>query len=142
MFRSNAIVSRIFRGSTESTAIQFIRYTAVGGLAFLVDFSCLFFLTSYLNVYYLFSAAIAFILGLFTNYSLSVRWVFSNRKIKSNALEFVIFAGIGVGGLALNELFIWFFTEVILLHYLLSKACSTVFVYVYNFVVRKFTLFS
>jgi putative flippase GtrA len=56
--------------------------------------------------------------------------------------EFFVFALIGLGGLLLNEVFIWFFTEVLLLFYLVSKAISTVLVYLYNFLVRRLVLFS
>ena len=114
----------------------------MGGCAFAFDFSCLFFLTSYCHVHYLVSAAIAFLVGLAVNYALSVAWVFSRRRMNSRMSEFVVFALIGLGGLLLNEAFIWFFTEVVLLFYLISKVISTVLVYLYNFLVRKYVLFS
>ncbi len=134
--------SVLFRNGTNNTAVQLLRYTVVGGCAFAFDFSCLFFLTSYCHLYYLVSAAIAFLVGLAVNYILSVAWVFNRRRMDSRLSEFVVFALIGLGGLLLNEVFIWFFTEVLLLFYLVSKAISTVLVYLYNFLVRKFVLFS
>jgi len=132
----------LFTNGTDSTAVQFLRYTLVGACAFAFDFSCLFFLTSYCHVYYLISAAIAFLVGLAVNYALSVAWVFNRRRMNSWFSEFVVFALIGLGGLLLNEVFIWFFTDILLLFYLLSKAISTVLVYLYNFLVRKYVLFS
>ncbi len=134
--------SVLFRNGTNNTAVQLLRYTVVGGCAFAFDFSCLFFLTSYCHLHYLVSAAIAFLVGLAVNYILSVAWVFNRRRMDSRLSEFVVFALIGLGGLLLNEVFIWFFTEVLLLFYLVSKAISTVLVYLYNFLVRKFVLFS
>lgn len=139
---SGATLSRLLKGTTDNTGIQFVRYTVVGGCAFIVDFSCLFVLTSYCHIHYLLSAAFAFILGLTVNYLLSITWVFNKRKMRSMWAEFSLFAAIGVGGLLLNELFMWFFTEVVLFYYLISKAVSTVLVYIYNFGVRKLTLFS
>ena len=132
----------LFTNGTDNTAVQFLRYTLVGACAFAFDFSCLFFLTSYCHVYYLISAAIAFLVGLAVNYALSVAWVFNRRRMNSWFSEFVVFALIGLGGLLLNEVFIWFFTDILLLFYLLSKAISTVLVYLYNFLVRKYVLFS
>jgi putative flippase GtrA len=136
------VFSVLFRNGTNNTAVQLLRYTVVGGCAFAFDFSCLFFLTSYCHLHYLVSAAIAFLVGLAVNYILSVAWVFNRRRMNSWLSEFVVFALIGLGGLLLNEVFIWFFTEVILLFYLVSKAISTVLVCLYNFLVRKFVLFS
>ena len=137
-----SVFSVLFRNGTNNTAVQFLRYTVVGGCAFAFDFSCLFFLTSYCHLHYLVSAAIAFLVGLAVNYILSVGWVFNHRRMNSRLSEFVVFALIGVGGLLLNEVFIWFFTEVLLFFYLVSKAISTVLVYLYNFLVRKVVLFS
>jgi putative flippase GtrA len=57
-------------------------------------------------------------------------------------VEFLVFAGIGVIGLGLNELIIWFFTARIGLHYLASKIVSTVAIYCWNFFARKVALFS
>lgn len=127
---------------TDSTLIQLFRYTFVGGIAFAIDFGSLYVLTEFFDIYYLVSAAIAFLLGLTTNYSLSVLWVFDKRSVKSRWVEYGIFGFIGLIGLGLNELFIWFFTEEVHLHYLLSKIISTFVVYFWNFFARKLTLFS
>ena len=137
-----SVFSVLFRSRTNNTAVQLLRYTVVGGCAFAFDFSCLFFLTSSCHLHYLVSAAIAFLVGLVVNYILSVGWVFSHRRMNSRLSEFVVFALIGLGGLLLNEVLIWFFTEVLLLFYLVSKVISTVLVYLYNFLVRRFVLFS
>jgi putative flippase GtrA len=139
--KKELVLSKLFTDKTDSLLIQLFRYTFVGGIAFLVDFGSLFALTEFCGVHYLISAAIAFILGLVTNYLLSIIWVFSRRILKSRWLELYIFALIGVVGLGFNELFIWFFTERINLHYLLSKIVSTVFVYLWNFFARKYILF-
>ncbi|MDH5325890.1 MAG: GtrA family protein [Gammaproteobacteria bacterium] len=135
------MLDAILKNKTNNTLIQLIRYTFVGGFAFTVDFGTLYVLTEFFNVYYLVSAAIAFTIGLLINYTLSVIWVFDKRAVQNKWLEFAIFAAIGMVGLALNELFMWFFTEVVGLYYMLSKMISTGFVYLWNFIVRKITLF-
>jgi len=136
------MIEQLLKNNTNNTFIQLFRYTFVGGFAFIFDFGSLYILTEYLNIYYLVSAAVAFLLGLSINYFLSVIWVFGKRSVKSKYVEFVIFALIGIFGLALNELIIWFFTEVVNIHYLYSKLISTALVYLWNFFIRKFTLFS
>ncbi len=125
-----------------NAVVQFFRYTLVGGVAFALDFACLFVLTHYCHVHYLISAAIAFVVGLIVNYALSVAWVFDRRRMKSWIVEFALFSLIGLGGLLLNEVFIWFFTEILLLFYLISKIISAILVYLYNFLARKVVLFS
>ncbi|MDP3066390.1 MAG: GtrA family protein, partial [Methanobacteriaceae archaeon] len=56
-------------------------------------------------------------------------------------IEFGVFTIIGIVGLALNEVFIWAFTEKLQLYYLYSKIISAVIVLFWNFFARKFTLF-
>ena len=135
------VVRALLWDKTDHTLLQLFRYTCVGGIAFLVDISTLFVLTEFFGIYYLISAAIAFLLGLITNYSASVLWVFKRHTLRSRFLEFVTFSLIGLLGLALNEFFLWFFTEKIAIHYLLSKIISAFLVYLFNFTSRKIMLF-
>lgn len=131
--------NRILQSS--ATFPQFCRYTFVGAIAFAFDYCALFGLTHYLGVHYLLSAGLGFLIGLCVNYALSIKWVFSRRSVGNKNLELLIFALIGIAGLGLNELFIWYFTEVVRFHYLESKIVSTVFVYLWNFFARKYSLF-
>lgn len=137
----NRIRSFIFSKS-HKTSIQLFKYGFVGGIAFCVDFGSLIFLTEFIKIHYLISAAIAFILGLLTNYTLSILWVFPKRAIADKRVEFLLFLIIGLVGLALNEVIIWFFTEFIHFYYLISKLFSTVIVFFWNFFARKKLLFS
>ena len=128
-------------GKTDSTVIQLIRYTIVGGGAFLLDISILYLLTDKVKVHYAISAALAFLVGLLVNYVLSKRWVFSRSAVESRTTEFMIFFIIGIVGLGINEIVMIIFTEVMLIYYLASKMISTITVYFWNFFARKFILF-
>ncbi len=138
---SRETVHKLLTQSTDKTGIQFFRYIFVGGVAFLVDFASLYVFTDYIGVFYLISAAIAFILGLITNYILSINWVFNRRSLDNKTIEFSVFAFIGIVGLGLNELLIWFFTAEIGLFYLLSKILAAIIILFWNFFARKLTLF-
>ncbi len=131
----------IIKGRTDNTIHQLIRYLIVGGLAFLVDFATLFILTDIFLIHYLGSALIAFILGIITNYILSVTWVFKSRSIKNKFHEILLFALIGTVGLGFNELLIWIFTDLLSIYYLFSKILTAVIVFLWNFFARKLLLF-
>ena len=131
----------LLKDKTDKTNIQMFRYLFVGGAAFIVDFLSLFILTDFFGIYYLISAAIAFILGLVANYFLSISWVFNKRKLNKKHIEFGVFALIGIVGLGLNEVFIWFFTQDLQLYYLISKIFAAVIILFWNFFARKFVLF-
>lgn len=135
------MIEQLFKNKTNHIFIQLFRYTFVGGIAFVFDFGLLYILTEQFNIYYLTSAAIAFLLGLTINYVLSILWVFENRAINSRSVEFILFAMIGIVGLALNEFIMWFFTQIVSTHYLSSKLISAVLVYLWNFSIRRLALF-
>jgi putative flippase GtrA len=135
------MIAKLLIEKTNNTYIQLFRYTAVGGVAFLFDVGSLYFFTEYFHVYYLISAGMAFVIGLTINYLISVQWVFEKHSLRSNRVEFLVFALIGLVGLALNELLMWFITEIVRTHYLYSKLVSTALVYLWNFFARKTILF-
>jgi len=135
-------IKSFISNKSDKTSVQLFKYGFVGGIAYSVDFGFLIFLTEVVKIHYLISAAIAFILGLLVNYAISILWVFPKRALASKRTEFLIFSIIGLIGLGLNEVIIWFFTEFIHYHYLISKIFSTVVVFFWNFIARKKILFS
>ena len=139
--RQPVLVTLLF-GETGNFLNQFARYLVVGGLAFIVDFGSLYLLTEFAGLHYLASAAVAFLLGLITNYLLSRVWVFDRRTMENTALEFLVFAVIGIVGLGLNEAIIWFVREKIHFHYMVAKVISSAIVLMWNFGARRSLLFS
>ncbi|MCR4827254.1 MAG: GtrA family protein [Bacteroidales bacterium] len=135
------LFNKLFKEETENTLIQLFRYGFVGGAAFLVDYGVLVLLTEVFEMHYLLSATISFILGLITNYLLSVVWVFNNRTLGNRWAEFTVFAIIGVIGLGLNALIMYVCTDKMGIHYMISKIISTVIVFFWNFFARKIVLF-
>ena len=135
-------IKHYFKGNTSNTIVQLFRYIWVGGLSFVIDYISLFLFTEYLHINYLISAAIAFILGLITNYQLSTIWVFNNSRLNNKFTEFTIFSIIGIIGLGLNEIIIYICSEFLNLYYMISKLISTVVVFFWNFMGRKYILFT
>ena len=135
------VYRELFWTKSSRLVIQFLRYVVVGGIAFLFDFGFLYLFTGIMNIHYLVSAALAFLIGLTVNYLLSIFWVFDKRTMENQMAEFLIFAVIGLVGLGLNEGFMWFFTGLIGLYFMYSKLISTFFVLIWNFSARKLFLF-
>jgi putative flippase GtrA len=86
------------------------------------------------------SATISFVAGLLVNYLISVKWVFQVDKAHNPWLDFLMFAFIGIIGLLLNACIIFIFTEIAGLYYLLSKIISTIIVFLWNFLGRRYVL--
>ena len=135
------MIDKLFRESTDKVFVQLFRYFFVGSAAFAVDFGLLWTLTDWCGVHYLLSAGISFAAGLTVNYMLSIWWVFNDHVLSSRIVEFALFGLIGLIGLGLNEAILWGATELAGIHYLSAKIISTVVVFLWNFLARKFLLF-
>lgn len=136
------MIDALVRRRTNNAFVQVFRYGFVAIAAFAVDFTCLYLFTEWGGLHYLVSAVLAFCCGLTTNYTLSICWVFSERRVTNRRVEFAINASIALIGLGLNILLIWVFTEFVELHYLVSKLISTATVFWWNFLVKKKLLFT
>lgn len=135
------MLNKFLNQPTGNIFIQLLRYFVSGGVAFVVDFSLLYILTEFVGLHYRLSTIIAFTVGLLITYLFSVLWVFDNRRFKNAKVEISIFAFIGIVGLLLTSFFMWFFTDKLSTHYMLSKVFTTIIVFLWNFIMKKLTLF-
>lgn len=130
---------------SKSVLLQLIRYGLSGGLAFVVDFGLLWFITDICHAHYLVGAFCGYTAGLIITYLLSIKWIFSDRKLShKQGAEFIIFTIIGLVGLLLTQGLMYIFTEYLFGtgHYLYSKLLTTAIVSLFNFVMKKLLLFS
>jgi len=135
------MINKFFKAPSDVISVQIFRYILSGTAACAVDYAMLVTLTQHFKLYYLTSAAIAFMLGSTVSYILNITWVFDRRVFTDRRLEVLLFFSIGIAGLFLNHYCIKFFTERVKLHYLGSKVISTIAVFAVNFIARKYILF-
>lgn len=121
--------------------IQFILYGIVGGVAFVADFAGLMLLYRFCGINYIVAATVGFILGCMVNYGLSKILVFK-EEYKSKTLEFILFSIIGIIGLILTDLFMWAFVDGCGLAVFWSKIIVTIIVFFWNFLARKFFMYT
>jgi len=115
---------------------QIFKFGIVGGLAFIIDYTILYLLTEFLNIYYLVSSVISFVISLVFNYILSIYWVFDVKK-KQTYKEVLLFAILSTIGLLINQLCMWIGVEFLHIYYMITKLVSTIIVMIYNFITRK-----
>ena len=120
---------------------QIIKFLLVGGATFIVDYLIMVVLVEFLNVYYLISTAIGFLVGSTLNYLLSIKFIFISGKYKKRETEFIIFMIFTIMGLLLNHLIMYFSTSLILLDYKFGKIASLIIVTIFNFLTKKFIVF-
>lgn len=137
------MIKEIFsKAPNNDTRVQFLRYTCVGGIAFALDLGVYAFAIYALGIHYLVAAALGFLLGLATNYALSVMWVFSDRKFDNRLLEFALFACIGGIGIGITEVLLYVLVDLLGAGYIFARLITTGVVYIWNFMARKWGLFN
>jgi putative flippase GtrA len=123
-------------------SVELSRYLVVSAAALAVDLALLFLISGIFGAHYLIANPIAFAMGALLAYVGSVHWAFKSRKMANSTMEFVIFVGIGIGGLAVNQAILWLGIDVAALSLILAKLGAAVTSFVFNFVVRKMVLFT
>lgn len=120
---------------------EFIRYFLCSVLALLADMG-LYWMGLRVGLSYPVAAAAGFCIGLFTAYTLSVRWAFCARRVGNQQVEFLLFAGIGVLGLGVTELCLWLLIGHLGLPPMVAKVMTAGAVFFFNFGLRKALLFT
>ena len=119
---------------------QIIRFAAVGGSAFVIDYGILFVLNSFLGVDHLIASAISFSVSVIYNYVLSTLWVFDVDESQSKSQQLTVFMVLSIIGLAINELIMWICVNNLGMLVMVGKIIATAVVMVYNFITRKIYL--
>ncbi|MDP4291379.1 MAG: GtrA family protein [Bacteroidota bacterium] len=118
---------------------QLILYGIIGGFCASLDFFIFYSLTTYLDVYYLIANVISVSAGITISFLLNRKY---NFKVKDNALRrFMTFASIGLGGLLLSSVLLYFFFEILSLEKFLSKILSIILVVLLQFLLNKYITF-
>lgn len=114
----------------------FIGYVVFAGFATLVDLGLLYALTEFLHIWYFYSAAFAYFIGMITNYSLNKYLNFRNRS-KQIIQQFGLFATVVLIGLGLNQLILYSLVEFAKLWYMFAKFIAIFIVMFWSFYGHK-----
>lgn len=133
---------KLLLNPSNHVLVQLIRYGMVVAIAFPIDIGLLYVFTAHLHFFYILSATLAFTISMAVNYMLSVRWVFTARTAHGRWIEAGTFFAIGFVGLAITDFFMWIFTSVIGLHFMLSKLIVVMIVFFWSFGARRFMFHS
>ena len=119
---------------------QFLKFAIVGAIGTCVDVAILVLLKEVvgLNVYV--ANFFSFSLAVINNYTLNSRWTFGDQE-KEHKRQIVQFVIISVVGLALSEMLLYFFHDILNLYYLVAKVLGILIVLFWNFFANRFWTF-
>ena len=126
---------------TDKVERQFVRFVTAGLVTASFDIGLLYALTEFLDIYYLISVAIAFIVATGISYILNVTWIFWDGRHQKQ-LEIIFFFTASGGGVLLNEAFIFLLVEYLLTWYIVAKIVAIGIVVIFNFWSRKRLIFA
>jgi len=126
---------------TASSLFEFARYFFCSGLALAIDLA-LYLIALEMGQPVPAAAALGFGAGLLLSYTLSVRWVFANRRLVDRRQELLVFCAVGVAGLLLTQMLLWLLVQRADMRPEWAKLPTAVMVFLFNFGMRKVWLFS
>lgn len=120
---------------------QFLKFSVVGFLGTIVNLIVLYLLTEFFGVYYLLSAFFAFIAAVINNFIWNKVWTFKEKFNHKPVTKFGQFFFVSLIALGVNLSFLYLFTEVFGIYYLVSQVFAIIISLVINFIGNKLWTF-
>lgn len=118
------------------------KYLIAGAIATGVDLGLLWFFTSKLSIWYLYSAIAAFVVALGVSFSLQKFWVFRDHSLESMHVQAILHASLGLVNTLANTFFMFMLVSVLGAHYLLAQILSGGIIAIGSFFMYKKVIFT
>jgi len=120
----------------------FVKYSVVGGIAFLIDFSVFYMAVTFVEIGYFVSGIYGFVVGVFVNFILARKYVFYDcSKVKETVEFFGVYFISGVG-LFIHQLTIYMLVEFAGSDVYIAKILASIIVLLWNYSIRRKYLYS
>ncbi len=120
---------------------QVLRFLITGGIAFSVNITVLYCLTSILGVYYLISTVIAFLASFSVSFLFQKFWTFQDASKDNLHVQLSLYLTLQVMNLALNTGLMYAFVEYLHIWYIFSQVIIALGLAVISFLVNKEYIF-
>lgn len=120
---------------------QFIKFAFVGLIGTFINVAILYLLTENLGIYYLFSATISFIIAMTNNFIWNKLWTFEEKINLNLAGKYIKFSLVSVVALIINLFFLYIFTEIFGIYYIISQILAIGISLIINFFGNKIWTF-
>jgi dolichol-phosphate mannosyltransferase len=116
---------------------EFFKFAFVGLIGTFINIAILYLLTEGFGIYYLFSAVISFLVAMTNNFFWNKIWTFKEKINSSLGKKYVKFSLISVVALIVNLFFLYLFTDILGIYYLLSQVLAIGIALIINFLGNK-----
>lgn len=120
---------------------EFLKFAIVGVANTLIHLSVLYILTEFFSVYYILSSFLAFLVAVTNSFVFNTLWTFKKDIKHNTATRYSKFFVVSVITALANLFFLYIFTEVAGLWYMLSQIIAIALTLMMNFIGNKFWTF-
>jgi putative flippase GtrA len=121
---------------------RILKFLISGGTAAVVDLGLLYLFTDVLHVWYLFSAAIAFIAAFVVSFSLQKFWTFDNHDLDVMHTQLAMYLVLALIGLGINTVSMYGLVDHAGLHYIGAQILTSAIIAIGNFFAYKHFIFT
>ena len=121
---------------------EFFKFGIVGAIGTLLNISILYLLTEKAGFYYILSAIFSFIVAMTSNFILNKLWTFKENIKLGIGKKYLQFGLISVTALLVNLFFLYIFTELFGIYYIISQILAIGIALIINFLGNKIWTFN
>lgn len=121
--------------------VRLAKYVISGGTAATVNIGFLYLFTDILNIHYLVSGVLSFILAFGVSFTLQKFWTFQNNNRELLHQQLVIYLIVSVSSLVVNTFLLYLLVDWFGLWYILAQIIAGGLIAIVNFFVYRFVIF-
>ncbi len=118
------------------------RYFAAGGSAAAVDLGLLYSLTEWLNLHYLLSAILAFIVAFCVSFFLQKFWTFEDHSVERVHAQIILYFIVAAANLGLNTLLMFLLVEKLGFWYFAAQLIAGALIACESFFISRYVVFN
>ena len=120
---------------------EFFKFAFVVLIGTFINLAILYLLTEFFGIYYLFSTVISFIFAMTNNFIWNKVWTFKENIKLDVGKKYLQFGLVSVSALLVNLFFLYIFTEIFGIYYIISQVLAIGISLIINFLGNKFWTF-
>jgi dolichol-phosphate mannosyltransferase len=129
-------------GTDLPTGLRLMRFGISGASCALLNILILYVATAYGHIWYLYSAALGFIISQFASFLLQKLWTFGNRALAGSHIQLTYHFALALVNLGINTLLLYLFVEGLGIWYILAQAFASAIIacesyFAYRWIYRK-----